>query len=262
MDKDWRESQSNTITHEQFDAATVERLLSWLYDGSYSLRSAPKQACVRDSVLLNHMGKIIEIPDDDSGDHQATSDRVADHLVQHVYVYAIADFYNVSSLVEHAASKFKHLLGCPIRGNSMMRVIEATCSNTRQEDMYLREPLTSKVAQRIHQLRSDDSFSQALAAGNLPQEFLGHVLSRVSANQEEHHEKLQDLLEKEKKARSDAEYKSSILQHRLANLQNTLASMNTACRNTGCSARFDKLTFEPCGTEGWQVRCAQCRCRM
>lgn len=279
IDNAWQESQSSTIVHEEFDAATVECFLSYLYLADYSIEPAAQDGPRTDESEAAETGdtpdlsatKLSAVVVADVGCQSA-----AGRLIQHALVYGIADFYDVSGLKDMATARFNALLDQEKVVDGMIHVIETVCTHTNQSDRTLRAPLVDLVANHLRELRQHQSFQDGMAESSIAQSFLKDVLYKL----DDIHATLTDLQEAtlvshktaddnmqlslaRQTARADhAERMREGAEAELASLLEHIRGLDRQCRNAQCTAEPGSLRIEQKGNGAWRIRCGRCRCKL
>lgn len=122
--KQRQEAETNVIEHHMFDAATLGRMLEFIYTGAYEVCPADvdlastRTACGSDT---ERHGRSYTVGNSLSGETNPDAAPVKSSivtssepgmstssiLVAHAHVYAIAEYYDVAELKTMAAEKFK-----------------------------------------------------------------------------------------------------------------------------------------------------------
>lgn len=154
MDKEcgggFLEAQARIIEHSVFDSSAVDRMLQFMYRNDYQLGTAcptieDRNTATRDTIAASS-------PASGTTDEETAASTMAeadaeDELVAHVYVYAIADYYDLPALQNLAVTKFNSSADKweSISTEALVELAAVVYSNTTREATDLRDELFSLV---------------------------------------------------------------------------------------------------------------------
>ncbi|KAK4550799.1 hypothetical protein LTR36_000379 [Oleoguttula mirabilis] len=177
---EFKETDTGVLDLEStgFDALTLERMLQYLYMGHYTVNAAsagvdgsegnsavkhvPESEAAESSQAL--------VPISDGDDSLCTIPAVA-----HIFVYAIAVYYELPLLKGAALTKLREV-ATAIATNDFANVVRAAYTNASPEDDTLRSEVDSLALSRMDELLSCASFRSVLNETADLHAFAAHVL--------------------------------------------------------------------------------------
>ncbi|KAF9770561.1 hypothetical protein IL306_011869 [Fusarium sp. DS 682] len=154
----FQEAIMSIITVSEFDVATVQHMITFVYTGDYDLETQVEQD--RDEQTQAEASRLEEGEVSETS-HAPAQDKTAANLLSHLRVNAIADYYNIPSLAKLAISKIQTILEEDINFEIIPQVIQEMRTSNRDTD--LRTIIASATAKYIEELTS----SHALATVEL-----------------------------------------------------------------------------------------------
>ncbi|EXK40912.1 hypothetical protein FOMG_04479 [Fusarium oxysporum f. sp. melonis 26406] len=259
----FEETTSKVVTVNEFDVATVQSMVTFLYTGDYKLApETEKPVQVKDGDEKSEEGEIDSEDDNMSKDSPASQkieDKTAEKILSHLRVNAIADYYNIEKLAKHSTSKIYTILQDDLDFLILPKIIEEMSTTTRDAD--LRSLIAKATAKYIGELTS----LQVLRTLELEHNLAIDIL-------EAYGKRIQPLLEDLSAARvlQNSYKQARNVQQRHKNL--TVAKIRsvlellentTKCRN--CNKEFGCYIQEPAGAVNdpsrYALRCSGCQCR-
>lgn len=275
-DSKMREAQSNIIERTHFDAATVERMISYIYKQTYAVNDVRK--IDQDHTHNEHAG---------DGMAPVTSVDLNHILIAHVRMYAVGDYYQLPNLQTFAKDSFVEASRGGFQVAGFINVIREVNRHTLSTDRSVRDELRAIATTHIEQLSRDDGFMAGLAELDDVQDFAADMLRQVVQQQVQNRneynkhlqieDKLNDAYESEIVALkrkvemlelteneefADVRRRHELLAASIDTLVTKLMEMPRECRRRNCDCSFDKLKLEMKGNGDWMVRCAKCRCKL
>ncbi|GAB7365037.1 hypothetical protein MBLNU230_g5818t1 [Neophaeotheca triangularis] len=158
-----RESQENIIEHMQFDAATVRRMLSFIYIQDYSLEG--------ESVVIEPLENVPS---------KTSVLSKSEALIAHVHTFAIADYYDIPSLRYMATKRFIECAseGLQIQGffQGFFDVVREVYRYAPNQEEAIRIGFRNVVLDNFHFLRNDAAFVKGLSEEGQMQSFAVELL--------------------------------------------------------------------------------------
>lgn len=144
-----QEGQSGTIKHDEFDADTVDRMVSYMY----------KQTYVVDGEDQYNVDQ-----SEQSQETEVTADppNINELLIAHVQVHAIADYYMIPKLENLAAERFGALTKYGLNFDGFVDMVKAIYEQTSQHDRPLRDRLCAYAMKRGVEIIKNKALMRAL----------------------------------------------------------------------------------------------------
>ncbi|KAK5129240.1 hypothetical protein LTR08_003725 [Meristemomyces frigidus] len=282
---DMTESQTGTIEHTQYDADTVERMITYVYKTKYDLPGDTQitvSATNRDTDYSNS----ITILDGNA------------HLIAHTRMYAIGSYYHLPTLKLLAAQNFASCTNGHFETGNFIHVLREVNTHISKDDRDFRDVVRTLALDNLIPLTQDDIFMADLAELEDVQDFAAEMLRQVvqdrtrdraawTSRERIHVEQmlqrsvecalLRGQLEAEQaKSKADSEAASEASESTIKHLEGVmerlvdhLEVLPSECRNAGCDRVFGELRLERKGHPGrgrgegdWELRCGRCRCRL
>ncbi|PNP82175.1 hypothetical protein FNYG_04364 [Fusarium nygamai] len=278
------ETTSKTVTVNEFDVATVQSMVDFLYTGDYGLApESEKAAGVKDDDKNSDDGdgksedgsedsensEDSEAGDDEndpSEDHSDDDDKMSEDssateereddtafkILFHLRVNAIADYYNIEKLGKISTSKIEAILRGDLDFMVIPQVIQEMSISNRDAD--LRSLIAKATAKYIEELTS----SEVLRTLDLEHELTVEILEACGR-------RIQELVETTSAARSSQERQGRITTLSASKISKAIGLLKKtkSCRN--CSLGFGCYIEPPENvlTEGsaFILRCESCNCR-
>lgn len=291
-DIDMREKNTGMIHHEEYDAATMERMLSFAYTGKYVVGESPDATLsnddapaqdepVEDSATLepdapNDEGSAPEKEDEATCSTTGSSDGLSatEEWVAHARVYGLADENDMPHLRSYAMEQFKEVTKNVDNSDNLgnfIEVVEEVCKRTAREHNPLRDLLHELVLLHATTLACDESFLTALGERERLQNFaadmfgnLGrHMIAKTAESDKRIdtlHAKNQDLKVATDAAQESHNHTKGVMDR----LVRSLESLPESCRSIRCHRDMGPFMLERCGQGDWLIRCGKrgCRCRL
>lgn len=289
-DHDMREARTGILEHKEFDAATVERMISYIYKKSYSItptESSQAHGVTSGSNQRTITAIVVETATEDlpvleelllSPKQQAKA-RNHTRVIEHARVYAIAEYYDIAALKEEALYAFRDAFAelCRvIDAATLADVVQEVCMLSPQGGA-LRNMLLS-VMTMCKDVATSLRFTTALSELDGLQGFTAQLLYMTADWLEfQKGTYMDDVAELKaqivglKQGALDATAKTNAAEERekhtqgvMDRLVSILQNMGQECPNHGCPMRYQSLVLERCGLDGqgdWQLRCGRQGCR-
>ncbi|KAI8648815.1 hypothetical protein NCS56_01497300 [Fusarium sp. Ph1] len=243
LEGSFQEASSKVLKADEFDVLTVQHMISFLYLGEYEIdpsHASTQQPPNTTNVGQNAAAEIIPGTERDS---------TLETLLSHLRVNAIADYYDIQSLVSHVNSKILLLLrGC--RAPVVLRFAQQVSKSTG--DTALHSIIASALAGRVEDLADlqelmeiDLGNSLAINVVRACGTRIRELQAQISALQ------LMSATESLRNARIISNIDSCV----------NMARRTKECRH--CDAEF-ACYIEKHGKErepSYTLRCEKCRCR-
>ncbi|KYG48285.1 hypothetical protein M433DRAFT_22310 [Acidomyces richmondensis BFW] len=295
-DNDMKEARTGRITHEEFDADTVERMIEYIYKQNYEIPNdcniiaTFKFPSDHDGIEDDGKSSFAWRPaippaekDDPESNETEMDDMIQERcrketfevsgvnakLIAHSRVYAIGQYYDIPTLSDFAVEQFIAETGWQLEG--FIEVIREINRLTSTNDR-LRSVLREKALRHMEEMTADKSFmTNLIDTGDFAHSMLKDLVAQRAK------EKLDNLAQLELKdtelGNATEHYKS--LEQKLAyteeimkTLVNKLEKMPIKCRNFSCDRTFGALKLDrKNGANGkntghWIVRCKGCGCNL
>lgn len=288
-----KERHTGMIEHQEFDEATMERMVDFAYKRNYGVTRRPKglaSEVIRDLVgsEVNEDGVIIT-----KGEHNKLS--APDLWVIHARVYGLADYYDMMELRDHAYGCFMGVVDDEWEDVIMDGFIDVVREVSKRTTPYnsltsnpsnhsLRAGFLALVSTYASKLGADSSFIAALcdpALKDIAVEIfcaLGQRMVRLeeekremaSSFEIERHSFRQSLsnfkvdrdlmVTSAQRAQKSAEQRLKHAENEMLGLITSLETLPASCGMRRCSNKFGSLNFER-GPEGnWEMRCGAGLC--
>nr|OQO21483.1 hypothetical protein B0A51_13614 [Rachicladosporium sp. CCFEE 5018] len=229
-----KESTSNVIKHEHFDAATLQRMIEFAYRGAYTVE--PVKVLPRDTK-----------------DFSASRLRL---LVAHAYAYAIADYYEFVAMKVTAEDSLLDTMPYGWDASEPARLLElivTIAQITAQGDKKgIRHETVDFTVHMLRHLKDDATFFSALVNSEEPavQGLAKEIFQWSASRFQSCHDDKAYWCKREKQARQNnmklrEELKSNGLQH-IKNMNDLRAQKDKEMADavTGLSAVFTKQIAE------------------
>ena len=279
------ESQTGIVEHTEYDADTVEHMISYVYKTDYKLP---------EDIQLTVSTPVREEPDDStiiaiSGSNAG--------LIAHVRIYAIASYYQLPTLKILALQNFAFHTKDRFETGDFIHVLREVSRHISKDDVHFHAAVRTVAVEHLTELTLDSSFMADLAELEDVQDFaaemLRHVVRthrRACALQEMENvrrdvqiseletecAKLKGELKDERaeweatSVRSSKAWEGDLrhLEDVMQRLVDDVKALPSKCRNANCERVFGELRLERKGFQGrsgegnWEVRCGRCRCRL
>lgn len=251
-DRVWKESQSSLIKQNAFDAATMDRFLTYIYSEDYDLRQAqgPPSSFKGDLPIINPVD-------------QATMD-----LIQHLQVFGIAEYYGVTELSQLSNEKFAvvmRTMGTSWPNLKNMVAAFNTYISTRSKlhatfarglvARLGRDPALTKAL--IDELRQADASCEMII--DVMEYFAKYHINLDRERCQRAEEQTQAIHDQQKTIAAQRQEMAQV-RYGIGNLVQGLENMPTACG--GCRQVLGSFYVEELVTSTWLVRCTTCRCRL
>ena len=279
------ESLTGVVKHTNFDADTVQRIIDYIYKTTYQLAEDLK-------VTIELKGE--------SGEADREAAKVAEivtltgtsaRLIAHVRMYAIGEYYHLSTLKILAKENFTNSID-PVSFETagFIHVIRQVKEHIGVNGDEIRDALHTIALSNISKLTKDVDLMKQLTELDDVQDFAADMLRQMVRHQildkEAHAQQLakkdqeihvknvevqrlrRECEEEIRRAseRADGyERSSQRIQEVMDRLVEDLEGLPSECRNSKCDRTFGDLSIERKGRSGegnWEMRCARCRCRL
>jgi len=279
-DHKMKEAENGVIEHSEFDADTVERMITCIYTLYYDVPEGYE--CTTPVRAPTAEGSKYEVTRVVGG--------INAQLLAHIKLYGIADFYNLPLLKVQAETHFADLSYASWDLDGFIEVVREMYRRTTTMDCGLRGFLHCCALKHIEEMTGDEHFMTEPAESEDVQDFAAKMLRQMAKqrndDKEAHREELQqkedeisDLANQlvtaaskqaqteadKQKAEEEVEYAEGVMQH----LANGLRNLPPSCTNGICHSTFGELycerkssTVRGEGKGNWMVRCGECRARL
>ena len=177
-----QEAKDGVIEHTVFDCLTLERMLQFIYGGDYTIKATTRDAGSDGNANVTNDSHaetprampphLRHAPGMSNSSHPSAPKHVqAMHPVAgHVYVYAIAVYYEIDDLKALAVKKFTAAMtGLTMTG--FVEVIKVIYSVTTDSDTRLRNELQKYLLEKQPDWLSSEAFTGVLLSHNDLHEF-------------------------------------------------------------------------------------------
>lgn len=235
----FQESKTGTISVEEFDAVTVDKMLEFLYTGDYGSLTAP-------GSLVGQVGETDEPLASPAAVEQ-------DDLLQHVRLNSIADYYDIKPLAELSKAKLRLASQNTLNEPVLLNVAQEALNRTG--DTTLHTMLAEAIGTNIRKFLETKQLAEIVGG------FGVEILRTVVARQGELQRKMIELQFQLARLRV-VEKRSAQIVENINSCMRTLGERRE-CRNSSCRADFECYIeqrgqpYEPL----FVLRCAQCQCR-
>ncbi|KAK6434302.1 hypothetical protein LTR95_009509 [Oleoguttula sp. CCFEE 5521] len=173
----WQSGGYAQIVHEEFDAATVGRMIQFAYLDKYEISPAkPQEEELKgegeELAPTEHGPRVFLLSPSPGGPFNAV-----DRLIEHVRVFGIADYYQTDALRSHAGTQFTNLLKAEIRSCDAVTLLEVATEISRLPADELRAVLAQQIATHVQHIVQDADFIAALKACEGLQDFTADLLA-------------------------------------------------------------------------------------
>ncbi|TKA62866.1 hypothetical protein B0A49_08877, partial [Cryomyces minteri] len=160
---------------ENFDQATVQRMLSYLYTSDYDSGYVGSDAESSKELVKDREDEHVftRIEKEVFGlviDTEESSNIETAHLdsntitIRHVLVYAIADYYDIPDLMELAFQNIRHQMYGGFQVKYFAEVVKKIYASTPDSEEKLRGLVHEATVEHIGELIQDDGFMDTIAA--------------------------------------------------------------------------------------------------
>ncbi|KAG5770161.1 hypothetical protein H9Q72_002826 [Fusarium xylarioides] len=235
-----QEATSKVIAVKEFDVATVQSMVTFLYTGDYELvLETEKPVEAKDTDEKSADG---EIHNDEDNMSQAPSeyiDNAEEQILSHLRVNAIADYYNVEKLGKLSTLKIEAILRSHLDFLIIPQIIQEMSISNRDAD--LRHVIASAVAKYIEEL----TWSEALRTLDLERELAIDILEACGQRIQELVYELGDANQQKDSYKSAQELQEGANLLIISKVQKLISVLgnNTRCRH--CSKEFGCYIEEP-----------------
>ena len=191
-------------------------------------------------------------------------------LLRHVNTNAIADYYDIPPLRNHANTKIQNLLKTnwsPIRFSDVVsKVLHST------NDPTLHKLITSTAATHIEELLKDEGFTTSGVISDFALDIIRHTTAVNTVMEQALSQKLQGVQVRLSSLEVDQAYEVSLRESENDRMNRVMEEINSSletlretkqCRNSNCGSDFT-CYIERHGSElqpKYTLRCARCQCR-
>lgn len=170
----------NSMTVNEFDPETVDRMLEYLYSGDYSGKvSIEADLCESIQALTMYQANM--------------DDWEEDPLYIHAKVNAIGDFFNIPDLRTLANQKIEKRLTAEWDIDSFVHLLQIV-SDTCSEDIDLRKIVTKAAALHINELVGHKGWRSLHMSGEVHDDIHKYVVERLTVDfDRKHSQHLADL---------------------------------------------------------------------
>ncbi|OQN99894.1 hypothetical protein B0A48_14099 [Cryoendolithus antarcticus] len=220
----WQSGGHAQIVHEEFDAATVGRMIQFAYLDKYEISPAKPQ----EEELKGE------------GEELAPTEH---------------DYYQTDALRSHAITQFTNLLKAEIRSCDAVTLLEVATEISRLPADELRAVLVQQIATHVQHIVQDADFIAALKACEGLQDFTADILAVTAQLQQQGIEELERAVAQAQSEMRRQRLQSAALHEGLESLANDIRSLPSTCPNDGCKTRFGKFQVERTWNGGCVLRC-------
>ncbi|KAK5015992.1 hypothetical protein LTR39_002318 [Cryomyces antarcticus] len=270
------EAQERIIEIEDFDAATVRRLLSYIYTSQYDC--AYTNACTNDidhTLGDKHKPAFEAVAQVDETLERTAKTRKFSHveerytdenaaLLIHIKVHAIADYYDVPELRALAKESFNNTIAGPFQAKGFADVAAEVYKSTPDYEKDLRGVILKATVEHIDELVDDIDFMSSIAGnsdlGDYAADFIRLVVRR---HKEKFDDVLAERLEEQRLMRLQHDEELQDLRHR-HNCQTLELEEVTDClkvSETFAPIRVDRNTDETTSKANGLAACRQCHAK-
>ncbi|EXK82832.1 hypothetical protein FOQG_12801 [Fusarium oxysporum f. sp. raphani 54005] len=233
----FEEATSKVVTVNEFDVATVQSMVTFLYTGDYEL--APETE------------KLVQDKDRDEKSEDG-EDKTAEKIISQLRVNAIADYYNIAKLGKLSTSKIEAILRDDLNFLIIPQVIQEMSISNRDAD--LRSLIASATAKYIEELTS----SQVLRALDLEHNLAIEILEACGR-------RIQELVEDASTARELQKIRERVSTLSIVKISSAIDLLKKTNRCRHCNNLFGCYIEEPTsvltGGSAYVLRCESCGCR-
>ncbi|TKA63199.1 hypothetical protein B0A49_08989 [Cryomyces minteri] len=173
--REFKEANTRTLSVENFDQATVQRMLSYLYTFDYDSGYIDSDAESSKELVKDredkHTFTTIEkevfglvIDTEESSDIETAHADSNTITIHHILVYAIADYYDIPDLVELAVQNIHHQMYSEFQVEGFVKVVKKIYASTPDGEEKLRGLVHVVTAEQISELIQDDGFMDTISA--------------------------------------------------------------------------------------------------
>jgi hypothetical protein len=300
-DADMQESKTGKIEDEEFDDDTMERMIDFAYEGDYQVTRPPKYLLAEEAEPTTKTGVSslevenerttggVTLPRDDAATPALEEDQAklspTDQRVIHARVYALAEYYEMSELRDHACNRFRRVADDDLDPKGFIKAARAICGKITRDDgslctsydSPLRAAFLSNIAFYAPKLALDPDFVAALYEPNLHDVSadifcaLAQRISSLETDNETLQQSVTTIKENTDEQVSMTQHRQRVAEEQLQHnegvtqrLVKSLRNLPASCGNQNCGNESGSLKFERNGNGDWQVRCGakKCRCKL
>lgn len=233
--------KTEIIEHEVYDAATMQRLISYVYKGRYKVGE----------------------DDIEERDHE---DMIAKRkLIAHAKVYGIADYYDIAPLKTFAADRFRTIATSTERLDGFVEVISEVCSCSTPSDLQLRPILSEHILKHAVEFVNDNDFMRGFAHLSNAHEltiglFREMVVQHVEVKREltQHLSAMGSELQTLQGALENERTQTASAWSCWNDLKAAMRAVPEKCRNPLCIAKFGGLNVRKSRHTDWKISCTRC----
>ena len=166
-----QEGTSGIIKHDEYDAATMDRMIQYIYKQTYSVEG--EDDLVGSHKLDSTETEAVKSPSDID---------INSIFLTHVQVYGIGDYYRIPTLKLYAIERFAAVAKCGLQTDGFIDVVRAV--NKRcPTDRALRDPLRVYAITHRIELTKDEEFMRELAEMDDVQDFAVDMFRQMVCQQ-------------------------------------------------------------------------------
>ncbi|KAF5232428.1 hypothetical protein FANTH_12972 [Fusarium anthophilum] len=255
----FEESTSKIITVSEFDVRTVQYMVGFLYGEDYRLAPEPEKRPGQNDQGEKEEGEIVSGGDKIPRDQQASQkigDQTVYHIVSHLRVNAIADYYGIAKLAQLSTSKIELILKKEVDFNIIPEVIAEMHAANR--DIEIRSVIATATARYIAELASTQALRTVDLEHQLTIEIIEACGKRVQKLMEHFSTVQNQQKEVVRKLEGDRDVTATKVRAIIQQLKNT-----PKCQN--CKKDFWCWIEEPTNalvkTSRYALRCRGCQYR-
>lgn len=278
-----KENETGIIEHTEYDADTVQRMISYMYKQTYTV----------DGYALPRTLRVNADPEVDAYE-ELIPQNVNGKLMAHVRVYTIGEYYDIPTLKVLANDYFAAAAKEDFQIDGFIHVIKEVNRLTSPDDRMLRDTLRDHAKEHIRELTRDDGFMVDLAEVEDVQDFAADMLRQMVRHQILDNKAFEQQLEmkdqevavanrntervKEEldEARREMQHEIRVQEEAIEHVEgvmdrlaDSIAELPSECGSSRCDRAFGALTVERkghpqrgAGQGDWLIRCQRCKCRL
>ncbi|KAI7383559.1 hypothetical protein KC336_g18355 [Hortaea werneckii] len=272
------ESQTGVIDHKTFDADTVEMMLEYIYTRDYEIRGVP--AAIAETIRTS---------ESDSDAEQALVVLKNAEWITHIRMYAIGDYYQLSTLKDRALEGLQDMAVAPFEPRHFAYVVKEACKLIGKHETGFHHTIQTVCREKAIVLVTEKTFMAALGEVPEMQELAANLLGQVTqelakqkldsattkASQEVHlnaarsnAEMAQRTIEREREAHADAvgalRAQVEHYQARTEKLMDDISYLPLRCPNCRCAIQapftLQRETHDKYSNGFVEIRCVRCDC--
>ena len=162
------ESQTGVFEHTEYDADTVERMISYVYKTEYDLpQDVQVLVSAPASADADEDNSTVSIPGPNA------------QLIAHTRMYAIGSYYQLPTLGLIALQNFASCTKARFETTGFIHVLREVDTHIRKDDRDFRDAVRTLALDNLIPLTQDNSFMIDLAEVGDVQEFAAEMLRQV-----------------------------------------------------------------------------------